>query len=379
MDALTFEERIARVDRSIDKTMDPGRGLKKLKGQQFKSLPVTPAKDRTRVITGGQSHFEEATPVLKRTRPRSGTQSQRGTPTTESFPRTMTPLGAKIRRIKGDIWAQRLSKQEIDAADRRTLTEYISNNADSLPGEELRYARNRRDSLPEEPKKPRHSQMLQEQMARALGRPPKAPWTKKRIDQLSPEQLHQTMMNNFGKWPEKLANHAQRRMEEFHQADRRDVDPDVRRREKQKIDDLSTEELREILAEPDDLPEWVRNYMEHRLDQAQPPDVESMDEEQLRAVLRAGPERWGEGHYNFAQDRLREVTGAVAAPASEPELAPQRKATAPPRAPAKPWTAYYAKAKERDALAAWRQRWRSSLGWGRWDARYVQPLLRTII
>lgn len=62
---------------------------------------------------------------------------------------------------------------------------------------------------------------------------------------------------------------------------------------------------------------------------------------------------------------------------SDTEVAPRPRPLPPyrPRKPVevKPLTAYYATAKQRDKLAAWRQEWRNRLGWGRPNARYFQP------
>ena len=68
------------------------------------------------------------------------------------------------------------------------------------------------------------------------------------------------------------------------------------------------------------------------------------------------------------------VESASAAPKEVAQpAAPRRRAAQAPRAPTKPWTAYYATAKSKDKLAAWRQEWRTALGWGQPNARYFQP------
>ena len=75
----------------------------------------------------------------------------------------------------------------------------------------------------------------------------------------------------------------------------------------------------------------------------------------------------------FEPSVAESVSQLVFEPSASKEPAPRRRAALPPRAPTKPWTAYYASAKSRDKLAAWRQKWRTALGWGQPNARYFQP------
>ena len=363
MDIPTFEETKAQIDRGAESMHESKEtALERLKKQRRN---LTPKPTRTRVITLESSFFEEDTPVIPRTRPRSGTMSAGHTPTEPlSFfgdKRPKSELGKRIQQIKSNIWAQRKTKAEIDVAGRRELTEYIANHADSLPDEELRYARDRRDSLPESPRK--RNAMVEQAYARAMPRAPAVEWTRERIQRLGPMELHRAELENGGKWPSnelaELVEHKKLMYER-------------REWQEKEGDQMDSEQIAEYLEGK--VPDWQREYLERKQqggdsDRAR---LERASDEELRAIQKdASAPEW-------VQEYIRGRLGAPAAapPAAAPAAAPARRRR---RVAVTPWTAYYATAKKRDELATWRQEWRSSLGWGRWDARYVKPLLRTII